>query len=753
MNRIPALVTGRPLLCLLAVLLFVAPFVVQAPLVKTVDNVDYFVLEDDPDAAYYEEIKTIFGDDEFFVVAFQTSDIFTSEVLTKLQAITNDLEQLPGVRDVQSLANVDYIDGSQEYFEVRPFLQSIPAHPEALALLRRQALGQPLYVPNLLSGDGRTTAIVVFPEKHPEDGGFRKDLLQETQRILGGHQEFVQRFHLAGWTVTNLSLSQYMKSDIATFIPITYLLIMGILWLFFRNARLTLIGLANISVCMAATMGLFALSGITLNNVTTIVPPLIMALVLADTVHIFSHLDQKILEQTPDRFTALAKVLQRVIVPSFLTSLTTAVGFLSLAVSHIPPIKEFAYMASAGMIFKFFLTFFLLPPLLLFCDPEKIFHASEKKQGLNFLLGGIWRLVSMQGRWVIIAATALVAGCLWSATHIKVETNLLEYFKSSSPMRQDLDFVETNLGGVGTLDISLRAPTMDAFLEPRNLKIIDQVQQFIDTRPFVDATISFTDFLKDMNQAFHNGDTGQYILPDSRELVAQYLLLYDSEDIDDFMTSTYDHARIAVRISDHRSTGQAELISGIQDFINAMEPHGLTVRITGRAVHNVNTIKALVDGQVYSLAIAVGVISLIMFIGLRSLRIGLMSFIPNLFPIVLNFGIMGALGIPLNTATALISVVALGIAVDDTIHFLTEYTTNRRLGMGRKASLERATMEKGPALTITSIILCAGFGVMIFSQFVPTISFGALSAVIMLTALAGDILLLPALILGMNRDG
>jgi predicted RND superfamily exporter protein len=751
MKHIASLVTRFPMLCLVLSLCLAAPFLIQLPRIQTVDNVDYFTVEDDPDVAFYQSIKDTFGEDEFFVIAFSRPDLFTPPLLRMIAAITQELETIPEVREAQSLANVDYIHGEEEYFEVRPFLERIPEDAPGLAALRKQALGNPLYVGNLVSADGETTALVVFPTAHEaEDGSFRKRLIEQTETVLAKHEELAGRFHLAGWTMTNFSLSQYMKSDVAVFIPVTYLFITLTIWLFFRNVRLTLLALANISMCTGATMGLFPLLGITLNNVTTIVPPLVMALALADSVHIFAHLDKKLLDGAPSPAKAMESILQRVITPCFLTSLTTAVGFISLVVSDIPPIKEFGYVASAGMIFEFLFSFLLLPPLMLMCRPDAIYTLQRKDIGMGAFLGRLSTLVQTHARPITIFIALLTLGALWAASTIRVETNLLEYFKPSSPLRQELSYIEPRLSGVGTVDISVKAGERDALRDPDKLAVIDRLQTFALTLPGVDRTMSFVDFLKDMNMSFHNEDPDFYVIPESRELVSQYLLLYDSDDMDEFITPEYDQARILIRISEHSSAGQAELIESLRAFIDGHEHDGLQIRVTGRAVQDVNTIDALVRGQVESLALAAAVITFIMFLALRSFVAGALSLIPNAFPIILNFGIMGLLGIPLNTSTALISVVALGIAVDDTIHFLTEYNRKRAENLPMREALQQSILDKGTAICASSLILVIGFGVLLFSSFVPTMSFGGLSAVIMITALIGDLIVLPAAMLSFD---
>lgn len=751
MKHVASLVTRAPALSLFLALCLAAPFLIQLPRIQTVDNVDYFTIEDDPDVTFYQTIKNTFGDDEFFVIAFSSPEMFTPPLLRMIATITKELEGIPEVGEVQSLANVDYIHGSEDYFEVRAFLEHIPDDETELDILRRQALSNPLYVGNLISADGNTTAIVVSPKTHgTEDGSFRKRLLEQTEAVLHNHRGLIDQFHLAGWTMTNFSLSQYMKSDVATFIPLTYLFITLTIWLTFRNLRLTLLALANISICTGATMGLFPLLGITLNNVTTIVPPLVMALALTDTVHIFSHLDKSLLAQSSSPAEALQTILKRVIVPSFLTSLTTAVGFISLVLSDIPPIKEFGYVASIGMVFEFIFSFMLLPPLMLLCKPGKIFIHDGKGRSFNVFLTGLSTFVRSFPRRISAVAALVLLGALWAASTIKVETNLLEYFKPSSTLRQELEYVESRLSGVGTVDISLKAQERDAFRDPANLAVVERVQSLAESLPGVDRTISFVDFLKDMNKSFHDENLEFYRIPGTRELVSQYLLLYDSDDTDDFITTEYDHARILIRISEHNSAGQARIINALRSFIDQNETNGLQIRVTGRAVQDVNTIDALVQGQVQSLSMAAGVISLIMILAMRSLAIGFLSLVPNMVPIVLNFGIMGVFGIPLNTSTALISVIGLGIAVDDTIHYLTEYKLRRAEKLSIPETLHRVTLDKGMGISSSTVILFFGFSVLMFSNFVPTMSFGFLSAVIMITAWVGDMIVLPAVVLSFS---
>ncbi|MDY7037073.1 MAG: MMPL family transporter, partial [Thermodesulfobacteriota bacterium] len=290
-----AAVTQHPKFFFVASLFIACFFIAFIPFARTVNNVDYFTLENDPDIQYYDNFKEIFGNDEFFVIAFEKDDIFTEDTLTLIEDITQNLEEIEEIDKVTSLANVDDIVGAEEYFEVRKFLDEIPNDPEGFEKLKDQAINNTLYANNLISKDAKTTSIVINPFDRPEDEDYRKRLLRKTDAVLDRFRKKVDNFHMGGWTITNLRLSQYMKKDVETFIPITYIFITLAIWIVFRNLILTLLAIVNISVCAGSVMGLFGLTGITINNVTTIIPSMVMALALCDTVHIFSHMDKRIL--------------------------------------------------------------------------------------------------------------------------------------------------------------------------------------------------------------------------------------------------------------------------------------------------------------------------------------------------------------------------------------------------------------------------------------------------------------------------
>ncbi|MDY0131683.1 MAG: MMPL family transporter [Desulforegulaceae bacterium] len=727
-------------------LILTLPFLIKLGKVKVEDNVDYFHDKQNPDIKFYDSFKKLFENDEFFIIAFKKKDIFTSKNLKTIKLITKDLESLKEVREVKSLSNIDHTLGENEFFIVKKFLETIPEDKDELKNLKDEALSNPLFEKNFISKDGKTGAIIVYVYENTGDSEYRKKTINKCRSKLAEYKAETGEVFIGGWTITNYYLSHLMQKDLKNFIPVTYLFITIAIFLIFRNLWLVFLSFSSISLCMICTMGVFYYLGISINNVTTIIPPLVMALALCDTVHIFSYLGNYSFETKSEKRANIIVILKKLFLPCFLTSFTTAIGFASLYVSEIPPIKDFAKAATIGMVFEFVFAFTFLPSMLLLVPFEK---AVERKSILNLdkLLGLISKTVRSHFMLINFIGFSVIAGSVYFTLDISTETNVIEYFKKNSDIQKSNQFIKENLAGLSTFDISIQGKKEDAFKEPEALKVIEKIQTYMDKIKGVDKTLSFVDFLKDMNKSFHNENDDFLIIPESREMVSQYLLIYDSDDIKEYINNDFDHARISVRISEDSTKEQKIIIQKINAYIEQSGFDGFSVRITGRVFNDVIMIDSLVRSQIWSLFIAGFIIISIMFVIMKSFKLGFLSIIPNLLPIIINFGIMGFFGIPLNAATALIAAVALGIAVDDTIHFLTTYSKYSKVSATASQAVDLTIMDKGKAIITSSFILTIGFGTLVLSSFVPSIYFGLLCSIIMVTAVIGDLLFLPSLIL------
>lgn len=736
--------------------LFALTFLAFLPNTKSKNDVDDFILDSDPAVAFYKNHKKAFPKNEFVVIAYRAEDLFTPRRLQDLKEITDSLLNLDDVKDVTSLANATDLRGTEDAFQAEPFLQTIPSDPKTLETLRARALANPLYRKSLISKDGQTTAIIVYVRAHYAGDGeeatpsstARKRLMEEMDKVLDPYRKSGYRFSLAGWPSTNYFLSQYMMVDMKTFMPLSVGMTLLTVFFLFRNSRLLLLAGVGILLTLLATLGLAGMTGVPINNASVAVIPLVVSLALSDLVHLFSHLDRSLLKETPDAPGALGRVLENVLFPCLLTSVNTAVGFFSFTFNSIPAIRSFGWLASAGMIFEFIFTFGLVAPLLVYLRPESVYRDPDvhSKREIPRLIRWIHRTVTKRPTWAVSLCLLTLLWGGWQMRKVRVETNLVEFFRSSSPVRQDIDFVRKNLAGTEPIDVSFQAGQRDAFKEPTRLAVIEEIEKEIRALPRIDTVIGINEFFKEMNKAFHAEDPAHYRLPERRRLLEQYLLLYGADDLEDYVTPAYDRTRLVIRAHCPGSQDAENLIGQIQRILDAHPMDGVTARITGLIDLTVKTMRVMVNDQVSNISQTVVVIFLLMALVLRSWGLALLFLLPNLFPIAVNFGIMGASGIPLDTGTSLIAASAFGIIVDDTVHFFVAFKDARRRGMTVRKALEEVSYEKGETSFSSFFIIGIAFSVLMLSHFRPIFFFGALNVLILIIGMAGDQVFLKSIL-------
>lgn len=740
-------ITARPRTLAAATLAIGLLLAAGAAGIRARHTVDDFFIDDTDNGRFLTAFRERFPNGEFFVVAYDDPALFTADGLNRLKTLTRGLADLPEVKEVKSLANVTDIRGEEDAFIVRPFLHEVPTDPAGLARLRARATGHRLYEKQFVSPDGVTAAIVVFVQDPPPDEGYRRRTLAAVKGVLDRHRS-MGPFDLAGWTVTNVSVVEYMMKDFQRYIPLTFLLVGVVSWFVFRNPRLIGLALANVALTLGATLGLSRAAGFSLNVISSIAVPLIMSLALTDTVHVFTHLDRRLLARhTPAG--ALNAALREILRPSFVTSLNTALGFFSLTFSRTPAIREFGWMGAAGMGLEFLFTFGFLVPAVLFFRPERVFRAvgteSDNRLVAGFLVWVNRAVQRFPGRILFLGALAFGLSA-WSARGLTVESDLLAYFPEKDPLTRAVRRVEDKLGGVGLLEISVKG-SPGAFKEPAALAFLDRFQGFVANQPGVDKTLSVADLFKEMNREFHNGDPAQDRLPDRRRQTEQYLLLYDGDDLDDLVTPDFAEARVAVRVRDHRTSANTRLIAAAHEFARREAPADLTLRTTGEIQRAVDSVDVYMRDQLQSLGLAVLFIWIVMAVVLRSMALSVLFLVPNLFPIVVNFGVMAAAGIPLDTGTLLIASCAFGVVVDDTVHYFVALRERRLQHRPIREAVQEVLLLKGEGSTASLLILSAGFGVLMLGHFVPVFEFGRLNLLIMAVGAAGDMFVMNALLL------
>lgn len=720
-----------------------------------IDNsVDVFFNKKGDAYINFQEWKKQFGTDERIIVALSFNDVFYSYSLEQISNLSEQFEQIPYVEDVMSLTTVNTTIGDERDFIVERLIEEIPQDKQGLADLKKVAINDPLYVKNVVSSDGKVAAIIVeLQEQHGEgkDDSYKKKVITQIEDILKAQENFPKsmRYYISGLTAIEYYYASYMQEDFKAFMPFLFLMIIAVMYISFRSIKLVALSLFSIMISVACSMALLHLLGFSVNNVTTIIPPILMAIMIADSVHVIGEALQRKKQERDDDGVFLKETMRHLMFPCLLTTATTAVGFWSLSLSEIPPVRQLGIVVGCGVFIALIVTFTFLPML---AKVWSVFSVKQKRSnGGDDRFGRVLRRIAEVNERhykLIVAISVVIVGLsIWGVSKIEAETSVIEYFRKSTPIYRSTIFIEENLSGVHTLNISMRSGQIDYFKDPSALHLLEDVTEFLSTIPEVDKVSSVNDYLKEINKSFHAEDGKFYRIPENRRMVAQYVLLYGREDMEDFMDDQWQWATIRVRLKEHSTVKLAGVLERINDYLTRYRSEFESVEALGQTVLEVETNNMVANGQMKSLGLAMLVIFGMMFLVFRSISVGFISMVPNVLPILMNFGVMGFCGVKLDSATSMIAAVGIGIVVDDTIHFLHGYGEALAERKDHVQAMYQTLQQKGRPIVLTSAILFFGFGVLSISKFMPTAYFGMLSALLMVNALIADLFILPSILI------
>jgi len=558
---------------------------------------------------------------------------------------------------------------------------------------------------------------------------------------------------VAGNPLVELQVTDDMWRDFRLFVPITYLCLGLLLLVCFRSFGAVWVPLLVVSACVGFLVGLAGLMNITLNSVTEGLPSLILCIAVLDVVHIMNvyrlHLSSGLhLED------ALKTAIQANLRPCFLTSITTAVGFASLYVSEVVPVKQFGVLAACATLAAYPICFMTLPYFLSLLPSQSLVSSSKERKYLSVFFNQLQHIYKR--KWlmiVLIVLTAIVS--IVGIRQIYSETMFINFLDQRTWIRQSADYIENNLAGVTPLEISIQAPEDDGIKEPRVLKQIEKLQNYMLGLPQVDKTVSMVQFIKEMHQAMNNEDPDYYEIPDSRNLIAQYILTYSfsgrDNDMDDFVDYTYRTARVRARVSERRSVEIKKLVKQIESFAAKNFDPSLKVKVTSYTIIQMDMMGKLIRGQLKGLAIGFVFMTLMFSLTNRSLFVGLLSLIPNIIPLLAAAGLMGYCAISLNAGSAMTACIAFGIVVDDTIYFLHHARESLKQERDLPLALKRIFETVGPALLYSSLLLTVGFSILMFGTSYFTAMFGMLCAFTIACACLCDLLIMPFLVQHVRR--
>jgi predicted RND superfamily exporter protein len=703
----------------------------------------------DENRTFYDKTRKIFGNDDTLLLALhRPGGVFEPSFLAALLRITTRIGSTPGVQRVVSLANAPNLRSVGEDLEIAPLYEEPPTDPAELDRVRRAALGSPVFRGSLLGGDGTTTGIAIQPVDMPEMEFNLLGIDQQIQRIA--REELAGSPDVSIWLVGSAHLkaetSRFLLRDLALVIPLAFALIMLIALLSFRSLRGLLIPVSTIGIAILWTFAVMAELNPALNLVTISIPPLLLVIGFVESVHIVCFYYEAIEEGVahPSTERAAARGLEMVVLPMFLTGSTTVAGFLSLVTSPLGAIREFGLYGGIGITFTMLVSLTYAPAVLSLLREPLPTGRKQRSTAFDRLLGRLAAFDYHQAGKIFVGAVVLGVIAVLGIPRIQINSTMISNFGKDTEIRRSVEAVNQHLGASGQLQVVLEADYADAFKDPENLALIEELQGWLAGLPDVTGSTSLVDYVKLIYRGFSGDDAAYYRIPESKRLVTQLLFFGSGDDVAGFVNSQYQIANIRVRTTALDSADLSSLVRSIETRLAEL-PARVHARVTGNLVLLAKTNDEIAYGQAVSVGSAFLGIFGIMALQFMSFRVGLIAMIPNVLPVLFYFGILGWSGITLNVTTGLVASIVLGIAVDDTIHFLGQFNLAAKRTASEKEGVRLALMHVGRPVTYATAALCFGFLALSFSSLRQQAEFGVLAAVTLLLGWCCDMTFTPAI--------
>lgn len=692
-------------------------------------------------AEVYDRFRDLFGNDENLLLSVTLHGLLDPAGLAYLDELTTRVAAFEGVRHVLSLSNARQLVAGRYGAEEIPLLpRSVRMRndPEAIEMVLRR---NPRYLGLLISADRRTAGLVIEPADERNDVLQRRKLIGAIRDLMA-EQAGQAEFHLTGVGVQKIDVADYIQRDQRIVLPLVVIILMLLLAVIFRRPSGVIVPLLATLVSLIWTMGLYALCGYQLNTITALLPPVVMVLAISNSIHLYNgwlHLGNA--EQGLN-FALAAKVTE-LATPCLFTALTTAFGLVSLTISTVPAVRHFALFAAAGVMLSLLVSMLLVPVSLSFL-PMPARHIRRGTGLLRRTLQATADLTVTFPRAIMLVSVVLVMIALFGIPRLQNNTDMVGFLHADAPLAIDTSFIDNHLSGVNALEFMVSRVDGRPLDEPGDYAKVAAFEEVAGQEPAVANVFSILSLL----QQIHRAETGGEILrlPEDRDILRYELdLLSMASDTSiqrRFLTTDRTTARISIWLHDVGSRKAANVVNAIEERGRVLFGAEYRLVPTGSFYQMTQDSNRLVTDMVKSFSLSMALVFLSILVLVRSLRLALLAMIPNLIPIAWTFGLMGYLGIDLSTGTAMIGAVVIGLAVDDTIHYLVHY---KRVCTGNIARAVVATTTRvGRALVIASLVLAFGFWAGCLGSFKPTVYFSLLVGCTMLGALLCDLLVLPA---------
>jgi len=723
-----------------------------------------------PAKLLYDKMNKIFPSRDFILLAYSKENIFSPEAIKEIFNLTKQLEKMPNVYSVLSPTNIKIINGTEEGIEVKEILKNPPETSEEVKAYKQKLFNSDLPTENIISKDSSMAGIMVFLKNNVKPEDVSKEILNYVQKL-----KLKGKVYATGKPILTYYLGRGMARDMGILFPLVLLLIIVILWLSFKNIRGILLPFSVVLSSVIWTIGIMALTGTPISHSTNMLPILLASIAVADGIHILNHYHLNAAGKNNSK-EVIRKVMYELNGPVIITSVTTAIGFLSLNVSSIGSVGQLGLFTSIGVIIAMVFSLSFIPASLAMMKIPKRLRGKQK-QGLfaravnsyaNFLVTNYKIIMLIIGIIIIVSVIGF--------PRIKLENNTINNFPEGHPARISYEHINKNFGGTTFLSIMIEGDSTGYIKNPYVLESMDKLETFLKKEKHVGSVMSLADFVKRINKVLHANNPKFNVIPKDtveekgvewieengkwiekekvfkvpgKQLISQYLQLYElsgkPDDLANLVDYNYKNARLTAFIDDEASDVLTKIDLDTKNFIKK-NTKGIKFELTGTSELFLAINNLVVNGQFYSIILSLFLVSLVTSILFKSIKIGLLNTIPLFFAMIFNFGYMGWVGINLNIVTMLTSSIAIGVGVDYAVHYIHRYQMELQKGNNQTAVKESLKIAGAPIL-INAITVGLGFFILVFSTFLGVRHMGLLIAIAMFTSCFGAITILPTVFL------
>ncbi len=741
----------HPKIVIALALVLTAIFLLQVPRVRIDTDPENMLEADQPDRVAYDRIKQEFGIRDMLVLGItDEAGIFRRETLDKIARITDRILQIEGVisQDVISFTTTDNITSADGLLRIRQIMETVPQTPDELQALKAQVYANPLFVEKLVSTDGKAVALYIPIERKDMSYDISKRLKAIAEAELGAGQ----KYYIAGLPVAEDTFGFEMFVQMAILAPLAGLVIFLLLLALFRKISLIISPMVVAMLSVIWGMGALIGTGFTVHIMSSMIPIFLMPIAVLDSVHILSEFYDRY-PRLRDRRQTLLKVTDELFTPMLYTSITSAVGFLSLTLAPIPPVQVFGGFVAFGIMAAWLLTITLVPASIMLLREEKLLARVAKNANNIYwwerFLPGLGQFAFRRSKLVVTAAVVLVILGGLGISKIVVNDNPVKWFRENHPIRQADRVMNQKFGGTYMAYLTIEGQQPDDMKRPDVVAYIDRVQQHLQAQAQVGKTSSVVDIIKRVGGVLRGDGSGGFV-PDNQEEIGQYLFLFlmsgDPNDLDNFVDNDYQNANIWVQLKQGDNLVMERVAADLQQYMAANPPPaGIRMRWSGLTYINKVWQDLMVKGMRNALLGGALTVFLLMILLFRSPLLALVSMVPLTLAIVVSYGLLGFIGKDYDMPVAVISSLALGLSIDFAIHFIQRFRRKFRELGDLEATNRYMFGEPGRAITRNALVIIIGFLPLVFASLTPYVTVGTFFVLLMGISALTTLLVMPAL--------